>query len=86
MANEWLNWQVLEQSIPLDELPDFHRAFLQHNRPDEQDWDATFLRQIQGKVQATLKQLERKNLARFEDDVLFLSATTIPDTYKNLGA
>ncbi len=78
MKDEWVNWQLLEKNIPFDELPSFHRAFLKHNRPNEQDWDAAFLRQVQGKLQATLKQLERNKLARFEDDILFVSAKAIP--------
>ena len=82
MQNDWINWTLLEQNIPLDELPEFHRAFLKHNRPNEQDWDKTFLRQIQGKVQATLKQLERQNLARFEIDTLLVSPDAIPEGYK----
>jgi hypothetical protein len=51
----WINWQKLEQAIPLDELPSFHRAFLKLTKPEEADWDTAFLRQVQGKVQGSLK-------------------------------
>lgn len=84
MATDWLNWQALEQSIALDDLPTFHRAFLSLNRPDEQDWAAAPLRQIQGKVQATLKQLERSHLARFEDGLLFVARPAIPQGFSDL--
>lgn len=81
MTSDWLNWQTLELSLPLDELPAFHRAFLQHNRPDEENWDEAFLRKVQGKVQATLKALERQGLARTEEGVLWVAKTAIPETY-----
>ena len=55
----WTDWGRLEQLIPLDDLPRFHREFLKVTRP-EGDWDVAPLRQIQGKVQASLKQLERE--------------------------
>jgi hypothetical protein len=86
MTAEWLNWQALEESIALDDLPNFHRAFLKHNRPDEQDWDVTFLRQVQGKVQATLKQLERSGLARYDANVLLVAKSAIPEGFAGLEA
>ena len=57
---DWIDWHRLEGAIPLDELPSFHRAFLKLTKPDEADWDKAFLRQVQGKVQASLKALERQ--------------------------
>ncbi len=57
MNQKWINWQDLESRIPLDDLPTFHREFLKLARPDGTDWNTVFLRQIQGKVQATLKHL-----------------------------
>ncbi|MCA9835904.1 MAG: hypothetical protein KC422_03280 [Trueperaceae bacterium] len=83
MTEDWLNWQVLEQSLPLDELPAFHRAFLNHNRPDEENWDEAFLRRIQGKVQATLKALERKGLAKTEKGILWIAQAALPEAYRH---
>ena len=79
--DDWINWQHLEQRIPLDELPGFHRAFLSTIRPDE-DWDNTFLRKIQGKFQATLKQLERDGSAVSKADGLYVLRRLIPDAYQ----
>lgn len=61
---EWIDWHALERAIPLDELPSMHRAFLQLHRPGEEDWENVFLRKVQGKVQATLKELVRQGEAR----------------------
>ena len=78
---DWVDWQRLETRIPLDDLPAFHRAFLETVRPGENDWDAAFLRQVQGKVQASLKQLERVGRARREGDVLWVDKTVIPKAF-----
>ena len=68
----WTDWPKLEARIPLDDLPAFHRAFLERVRPGEGDWSAAFLRQVQGKVQASLKQLEREGRAKRERDTLLV--------------
>ena len=78
---DWTDWQRLEARIPLDELPAFHRAFLERVRPGEGDWSAAFLRQVQGKVQATLKQLERSGRARREGDTLYVDRAVIPEAF-----
>jgi len=80
---DWIDWQGLELSVGLDDLPSFHREFLKLNRTGEADWDTVFLRQIQGKVQATLKQLERANKAKFEGEVLFVLKEAIPEAYRD---
>jgi hypothetical protein len=81
VQNDWIPWQTLEQRIPLDELPTFHREFLKLVRPDGTDWDAVFLRQIQGKVQATLKQLEREGKAKQETNELFVTKNLVPESF-----
>jgi hypothetical protein len=80
-ANDWIDWATLESRIPYDELPSFHRAFLQLARPDE-DWDNAFLRKVQGNVQAVLKQLERNDLAKQQGDKLLVSKTMIPEAFQ----
>ncbi len=79
---EWTDWPRLEARIPLDELPAFHRAFLETVRPGENDWSAAFLRQVQGKVQATLKQLQRDGKARLEGEALWVKGEAVPETYR----
>lgn len=83
MKPDWLDWQAIEQGLPLDDLPTFHREFLKHNRPDEENWDEAFLRKIQGKVQATLKALERQGLAHSEEGKLWVNPAIIPEAYRH---
>lgn len=78
---DWIDWGQLETRIPLDELPTFHRAFLETVRPGETDWDTAFLRQVQGKVQASLKQLERSGRAKREGDVLWVEKAVVPEDF-----
>ncbi len=77
----WIDWHRLEQTIPLDNLPAFHREFLKLTKPDEADWDTAFLRQVQGKVQGSLKALERQGLAKTEDEKVFVSKEKIPEAF-----
>ncbi|UCH26599.1 MAG: hypothetical protein JSV66_02830 [Trueperaceae bacterium] len=77
----WIDWQALETEIPLDELPGFHRAFLGLVSP-EKDWQEVFLRQVQGKVGASLKQLEREGLAKVEAGRLLVSVEMVPEAYR----
>ncbi len=81
MKKDWVNWQELEQRIPLDDLPTFHREFLKLARPDGTDWDTVFLRQIQGKVQAALKQLEREGKAKQDNEHLLIAQNLIPEPF-----
>lgn len=76
-----VSWRALETRIPLDDLPGFHRAFLKHNRPGE-DFSQAFLRQVQGKVQATLKQLERSGRAHSDGEDVWLERDAIPEAYR----
>ena len=76
----FVDWRSLEETIPLDELPSFHRGFLALARPDEDYQDAP-LRQVQGKVQASLKALERAGHARVEDDRLLVSRMFVPEAF-----
>lgn len=78
---EWIDWGKLERNIPLDDLPRFHREFLQRVRPDG-DWDKAPLRQVQGKVQASLKQLEREGRAKTEGDKLLVARDAIPNGFQ----
>jgi len=76
-----VDWQALESCIPLDELPSFHRAFLQRLEPGE-DWQNAFLRRVQGKVQASLKRLLREGAAGYEDGRYWLDAGLVPQPFR----
>ena len=80
MTAAWVDWAALERAIPLDELPSFHRAFLKLARPDEDLSDAP-LRKVQGKVQASLKGLERGGHAKTEGETLWVSEAFIPEAF-----
>ena len=76
----WIDWHALERTIPLDDLPDFHRQFLALARPDE-DYSEAALRQVQGKVQASLKALERQGNAKTEEETLLVESTFVPKAF-----
>ena len=84
-AHDWVDWGRLEQRIPLDDLPRFHRAFLTLSRPEE-DWEEASLRKVQGKVQASLKQLERDSLAKTEGERLFVAKRVIPEDFQHYAS
>lgn len=77
---DFVDWRALEEAIPLDELPSFHRAFLALARPDEDYADAP-LRQVQGKVQASLKALARADRARVQGDRVWVDKAFIPEVF-----
>ena len=76
-----VDWQALESCIPFDELPAFHRAFLQVLEPNE-DWQNAFLRRVQGKVQAALKRLLRDGSAAYMEGRYWLDAELVPEAYR----
>jgi hypothetical protein len=78
----WIDWHKLEHAIPLDELPNFHRAFLKLTKPGEADWDTAFLRQVQGKVQGSLKALERQGLAKTEGERVLVAKEMVPEEFQ----
>ena len=77
-----IDWSALERRIPLDELPAFHRAFLERVSPGE-DWQSSFLRRIQGKVQASLKQLQREGRAELQGEALWVDRELIPVAFRH---
>lgn len=76
-----VDWEALERCLPLDDLPAFHRAFLERVAPGE-DWQGAFLRRVQGKVQAALKRLQRDGGAGYHDGRLHVDASLIPDAWR----
>ena len=82
----WIDWTALERALPLDDLPDLHRALLERHRPDEDDWSEAFLRKVQGKVQATLAALEREERAvRDGRGHLWLEPDAVPAAWRGAG-
>jgi hypothetical protein len=76
-----VDWEALESCLPLDELPAFHRAFLERCVPGE-DWQGAFLRRVQGKVQATLKRLQREGAAVYHEGRLHVDLSLVPEAYR----
>ena len=80
MKPVWIDWHALERSLPLDDLPAFHRAFLALARPEE-DYSEAPLRQVQGKVQASLKALERSGGAKLVAGTLLVARAFVPEAF-----
>lgn len=84
-AVPWIDWSALEASLPLDDLPRLHRAFLTLHDPSE-DWSEAPLRRVQGKVGAALGRLERSGRARREGERLLVAADAVPPGFSPDGS
>ena len=70
-----IRWRALEASIALDELPDFHRAFLAlRGVTDPQEM---LLRRVQQIVERELNKLVQTGLARRDEDEIIVSASAL---------
>lgn len=70
-----IRWRDLEASIALDELPDFHRAFLAlRGVTDPQEM---LLRRVQQTVERELNKLVQTGLARRDEDEIIVSASAL---------
>ena len=79
-----LRWSQLEASIPLADLPKFHRAFLQLHRPElPQDIP---LRRVQQYVSQTLHSLVQQGKARKEGEEFVLGVDVVPEPYRKVGS
>jgi hypothetical protein len=81
----WLDWTKLESNLPLDELPSLQRSVLKRLQPDE-DWDSAFLRKVQSRFQAALKQLERDGRVKVEADRVLIDADLLPEVFRHLAS
>ena len=70
-----IRWRELEASIPLDRLPDFHRAFLVHRGVT--DPQEMLLRRVQQTVERELNKLVQAGRARREGDEIVVSAAAL---------
>ena len=73
--NSDVRWRDLEASIPLDRLPDFHRAFLSlRGVTDPQEM---LLRRVQQTVERELNKLMQAGAARREGDEIIVTAAAL---------
>ena len=72
----WINWRELVASIPLEQLPDFHRAFLTSRGVE--NIETMILRRIQQNVERELNTLLRDKKAKEESAILFVLRQEIP--------
>jgi len=76
-----VRWSAVEAAIELDELPGFHRAFLNLHRP-ELEANSLPLRRVQQYVSQTLFTLVKQGKAqRMEEDFL-VDSELIPEPYR----
>lgn len=76
-----LPWSQIEASIPLAELPQFHREFLKLHRP-ELEPDGLPLRRVQQYVSQTLHSLVQQGKASKVSEDFYLEADLIPEVYR----
>ncbi len=73
--NSDIRWRDLEASIPLDRLPDFHRAFLAlRGVTDPQEM---LLRRVQQTVERELNKLVQSGAARREGEEVIVSSAAL---------
>ena len=75
----WINWRDLEAAIPLEQLPDFHRAFLAARGVENPE--TMMLRRIQQSVERELNTLLRDKKAKQESETLFVLSQEIPEPW-----
>jgi hypothetical protein len=76
---QWIKWRELESNIPLEQLPEFHRAFLLNRgtiNPEKMP-----LRQVQQSVEREINSLIKEGQAKFEQDILLVSSQNIPQSW-----
>ncbi len=70
-----IRWRALEASIPLDDLPTFHRAFLKARGViDPEDM---MLRRVQQSVERELNKLLQMGLARRDGEEIIVQRATL---------
>lgn len=76
-----LRWSEFEATIPLSELPTFHRAFLNLHRP-ELAADTLPLRRVQQYVSQTLHSLVKEGKAKRVGEDFEVEPDSIPLPYR----
>jgi beta-galactosidase beta subunit len=75
----WINWRELETQIPLEQLPEFHRDFL--NARGVQNTQEMMLRRVQQSVERELNTLIREGHAKYHDEQLLVANHCIPEKW-----
>jgi hypothetical protein len=70
----WIDWRELESLTPLEDLPEFHRAFLQSRGINPQ---TMMLRRVQQAVERELNTLLRDGQAKLEDGRLLVQKSVL---------
>jgi hypothetical protein len=70
-----IRWRELESRIALDNLPEFHRAFLKSRGVT--DPEEMMLRRVQQAVERELNKLVQLGLARREGDEILISPSAL---------
>jgi hypothetical protein len=78
-----LLWSQVEASIPLSDLPSFHRAFLNLHRP-ELEADQLPLRRVQQYVTQTLFTLVKEGKASKDGEDFRVGLELIPPQYQSM--
>ena len=72
----WIDWRELETTLTLEQLPDFHRAFLDSR--GIKNTETMMLRRVQQSVERELNTMLREQKAKEESETLFVSSSEIP--------
>ncbi len=78
---QWTDWRNLEASIPLEQLPTFHRDFLQSRGIE----NTTMLRRIQQNVERELNIMLRDGTAQYQAERLLVSSQSIPEAWRSFA-
>ncbi len=77
---QWIDWRKLEASIPLEELPKFHRDFLASRGLE--NTESTMLRRIQQNIERELNTMLRDGTAQYQAEILLVSSQSIPEAWR----
>jgi hypothetical protein len=73
----WVDWRALEEAVGLEDLPRFHRAFLQA-RGTEAEAAAMPLRRVQQAVERELNTLRREGQAQEAGERRLVALACLP--------
>jgi hypothetical protein len=73
----FIDWRELEASIPFEELPNFHRAFLRSKGVEAPE--TMMLRRVQQAVERELNTLLRQGFAKLENDRLLVVKSVLDE-------
>jgi hypothetical protein len=71
---DWIDWRELEAQTPLEDLPEFHRAFLRSRGIAA---ETMMLRRVQQTVERELNALIQSNQAKLEDGRLWVQKSVL---------